>query len=145
MNIFNTQNIKLDSEVGSLKEAIVTVGKLLADNGYVDVGYIDAMIEREGVISTYVGNGVAVPHGVAGSGHLIKQSGISLIRVPAGIKWNEDGDVAQIIIGIAGKDGTHIDILSKIAMVCSDEDNIEKLMKADSAEEIVRIFEEYEE
>lgn len=144
MTIFNAGNINLTTETNSVKDAIIAVGKLLSDNGYVDVAYIDAMLKREGVISTYVGNGVAVPHGIAGSDGLIFKSGISLIRLPQGIKWSED-DEARIIIGIAGKDGTHMDILGKIAMVCSDEDNVEKLLNAESAEEIVKIFEEYEE
>ncbi|EFH8440925.1 PTS sugar transporter subunit IIA [Escherichia coli] len=143
MTIFNAGNINLTTEANSVKDAIIAVGKLLSDNGYVDVGYIDAMLKREGVISTYVGNGVAVPHGIAGSDDLIFKSGISLIRLPQGIKWSDDE--ARIIIGIAGKDGTHMDILGKIAMVCSDEDNVEKLLNAESAEEIVKIFEEYEE
>lgn len=144
MDIFNAKNINLNSEVKSVKDAIIEAGKLLSDNGYVDVGYIDAMLKREAVISTYVGNGVAVPHGITGSENLIFNSGISFIRVSQSIQWSE-GDEARIIIGIAGKDGSHMDILGKIAMVCSDEDNVESLLKAQTADEIVRIFEEYEE
>lgn len=144
MDIFNAKNINLNSEVKSVKDAIIEAGKLLSDNGYVDVGYIDAMLKREAVISTYVGNGVAVPHGITGSENLILNSGISFIRVSQNIQWSE-GDEARIIIGIAGKDGSHMDILGKIAMVCSDEDNVESLLKAQTADEIVRIFEEYEE
>lgn len=144
MTIFNAENINLITDADTVKDAIIAAGKLLSDNGYVDVKYIDAMLKREGVISTYVGNGVAVPHGIAGSDGLINKSGISLIRLPKTIKWSDD-DEARIVIGIAGKDGTHMDILGKIAMVCSDEDNVEKLLSAESAEEIVKIFEEYEE
>ena len=143
MDIFNTKNITLNADVKSVQEAINAAGELLSLNGYVDSQYINAMIQREGVISTYVGNGVAVPHGISGSDNLIFNSGISFLRTSSPILWGDEE--ARIVIGIAGKDGSHMDILGKIAMVCSDEDNVAKLLNAETADEVLRIFEEYEE
>lgn len=141
MDIFTTQNISLNANITSVQDSITAVGSLLVNNGYVSAEYINAMRERENVVSTYVGNGVAVPHGIVGSESLILQSGISLVRLQKPIRWSEENDV-QLVIGIAGKDGTHMDILGRIAVVCSDEENIEKLLAAKSEEEIVQIFEE---
>lgn len=141
MDIFNTKNIILSTNITSVQDAITAVGSLLSKNGYVDAEYINAMHKREEVVSTYVGNSVAVPHGIAGSDTLIFQSGISLVRLQTPIVWNGEDEV-QLVIGIAGKDGTHMDILGRIAVVCSDEENIKKLLEATSEEEIIRIFEE---
>ncbi|WP_262021747.1 PTS sugar transporter subunit IIA [Vibrio quintilis] len=144
MDIFDTNNISLDIDVSSLNSGIELAGSLLNENGYVSKEYIEAMKKREEVISTYVGNSVAVPHGISGSENLINKSGISFVRTTKPVIWDEENEV-RLIIGIAGKDGTHMDILGKIAIVCSDEDNIEKLILAQSAEDVVKIFEEFEE
>lgn len=139
MEVLKIDNIKLSASFASRDEAIKAAGQILVENGYVASEYVDCMLQREAVISTYVGNNVVVPHGISGSEHFIKQSGISVIVVPQGIKYT-DTDVAKLIIGIAGRDGQHMDILGQIAMICSEQENVDEILQAKSAQEILEIF-----
>jgi mannitol PTS system EIIA component len=139
-NILTSENILLNASVSSKEEAIRLTGSILVDKGYVDASYIDKMLEREELTSTYMGNFVAIPHGTEDSKQYVKSSGISFIQVPEGVDFG-GGNIVKLLIGIAGKDNEHLDILSSIAIVCSEEENIEKLVSAKSAEEILAIFE----
>ena len=139
--ILAKENILLNAVIGSKEEAIRLTGNILVDKGYVDADYIEKMLEREELTSTYMGNFVAIPHGTEDSKSFVKESGISFIQVPQGVDFG-NGNIVKLLIGIAGKDNEHLDILSSIAIVCSEEENIEKLVAAKSAEEILSIFEE---
>jgi mannitol PTS system EIIA component len=139
--ILAKENILLNASVGSKEEAIRLTGSILVDKGYVDADYIEKMLEREELTSTYMGNFVAIPHGTEDSKSFVKESGISFIQVPQGVDFG-NGNIVKLLIGIAGKDNEHLDILSSIAIVCSEEENIEKLVAAKTAEEILAIFDE---
>lgn len=138
--ILSTNNILLNASVGSKEEAIKLTGSILVDKGYVEPDYIGKMLEREELTSTYMGNFVAIPHGTEDSKQFVKASGISFVQVPQGVDFG-DGNIVKLLIGIAGKDGEHLDILSKIAIVLSEEENIQTLVEAKSADEIMSIFE----
>jgi PTS system mannitol-specific IIA component len=139
--ILAKENILLNAVIGSKEEAIRLTGSILVDKGYVDADYIEKMLEREELTTTYMGNFVAIPHGTEDSKPFVKESGISFIQVPQGVNFG-NGNIVKLLIGIAGKDNEHLDILSSIAIVCSEEENIDKLVAAKSAEEILAIFEE---
>jgi mannitol PTS system EIIA component len=139
--ILAKENILLNASVESKEEAIRLTGSILVDKGYVDTDYIEKMLEREELTSTYMGNFVAIPHGTEDSKSFVKESGISFIQVPQGVDFG-NGNIVKLLIGIAGKDNEHLDILSSIAIVCSEEENIEKLVAAKTAEEILAIFDE---
>jgi PTS system mannitol-specific IIA component len=139
--ILAKENILLNAVIGSKEEAIRLTGNILVDKGYVDANYIEKMLEREQLTTTYMGNFVAIPHGTEDSKPFVKESGISFIQVPQGVDFG-NGNIVKLLIGIAGKDNEHLDILSSIAIVCSEEENIDKLVAAKSADEILAIFEE---
>ena len=139
--ILAKENILLNAVIGSKEEAIRLTGNILVDKGYVDANYIEKMLEREELTTTYMGNFVAIPHGTEDSKPFVKESGISFIQVPQGVDFG-NGNIVKLLIGIAGKDNEHLDILSSIAIVCSEEENIDKLVAAKSADEILAIFEE---
>lgn len=124
-------------------EAIVRVGKLLVAGGYVKENYIEGMKARETEVSTYMGNGVSIPHGMNEYKKEIINSGIVIAQYPNGVNWG-DGDVAYIVIGIAGKGDEHMEILSKIALTVQYEENVERLRNAKTQEEIIEIIEEGE-
>jgi mannitol PTS system EIIA component len=138
--IFTKENILLNESVATKEEAIKLAGIILVKNGYVDESYIEKMLEREELTSTYMGNFVAIPHGTEDSKQFVKDSGISFVQVPSGVDFG-GGNIVKLLIGIAGKGDEHLDILSKIAIVCSEEENITKLVEAKSADEILAIFE----
>ncbi|MGX7418228.1 PTS sugar transporter subunit IIA [Carnobacterium gallinarum] len=134
----NQQDIRLNQTFASKEAAIQTAGELLVEREYVFPEYIQKMVERDALTSTYIGNMVAIPHGTEGSGDLIKQSGVVVIQVPEGVLF--DGNEVQLIIGIAGAEGEHLDLLSTIAIVCSEEENVAELVKAETKEQIQDIF-----
>jgi PTS system mannitol-specific IIA component len=142
----NAELILVNQQYATKEEAIRACGELLVKGGCVDENYIEAMIERDKLVSVYMGNFIAIPHGTDEAKKYVKKSGISIIQVPAGVNFGteEDEQLAMILFGIAGKDGEHLDLLQKIAIFCSDVDNVVKLADAQSAEEIVRYLEEVE-
>ncbi|MDP4088717.1 MAG: PTS sugar transporter subunit IIA [Bacillota bacterium] len=137
--ILSEDNILLNVKPESKTEAIERAGRLLVQNGYVEVGYIEGMHKREAQITTYGGNGVAIPHGMNEYIKYIRQSGIVVIQYPEGVDFGS-GNTAYIVIGIAGKGEEHMDILSKIAVTCLEEENVQKLVKAASKREIIEML-----
>jgi len=142
--ILTPETIELKASLGSQEEAIRRAGTLLVENGNVEERYIDSMFEREKSVSTFIGNAVAIPHGTGDSKQWVTMSGLSIITVPEGVEYG-DGNVARLVIGIAGKGDEHLEILSRIATVCEDEDNVEQIVRAETKEELLAFFEEVEE
>ncbi|KAF1302561.1 PTS sugar transporter subunit IIA [Candidatus Enterococcus willemsii] len=138
--------ILLNQEFTTKEEAIRESGRLLVEAGCVEEAYIDAMIERNNLVSTYMGNFIAIPHGTDEAKKYVKKSGISIIQVPQGVDFSTDEEekLAMVVFGIAGVDNEHLDILQKIAIFCSDVDNVVKLVSASSVEEIISLLEEVE-
>lgn len=139
--ILTPATIELGVRLDSREEAIRRAGKLLVDNGNVDERYIDSMFEREESVSTFMGNAVAIPHGTNDSKQWVEKSGLSVITVPEGVEYG-DGDIAMLVIGIAGKGDEHLEMLSKIAIVCSEEENVVKIVQSQSKEELLAFFDE---
>ena len=142
--ILTPETIELKASLSSQEEAIRRAGSLLVENGNVEERYIDSMFEREKSVSTFIGNAVAIPHGTGDSKQWVTMSGLSIITVPEGVEYG-DGNVARLVIGIAGKGDEHLEILSRIATVCEDEDNVEQIVRAETKEELLAFFEEVEE
>ena len=138
--LFSNENIFINVSVGSQNEAIEKAGQALVDSGAVTENYIQAMKDREDVVSTFMGNGLAIPHGTEEAKRNVIQSGLSLLQIPEGVDWN--GEEVKVVVGIAGKDGEHLDLLSKIAITFSEEENVERIINAKSADEIKQVFEE---
>jgi PTS system mannitol-specific IIA component len=140
--ILTPETIELQAKLGSQEEAIRRAGALLVENGNVEERYVDSMFEREKSVSTYMGNAVAIPHGTNDSKQWVARSGLSIITVPDGVAYGEDGDVAKLVIGIAGKGDEHLELLSKIALVVSEEENVEKIVRSQTKEELMAFFDE---
>lgn len=138
--LFSNENIFINVSVGSQNEAIEKAGQALVDSGAVTENYIQAMKDREDVVSTFMGNGLAIPHGTEEAKGNVIQSGLTLLQIPEGLDWN--GEEVKVVVGIAGKDGEHLDLLSKIAITFSEEENVERIINAKSADEIKQVFEE---
>lgn len=137
--ILNEENILLDVATETFTEAIERVGNLLVKNGYVEKEYIEGMKKRNEDITTYIGNGVAIPHGMNEYVKYIKHSGIVLAQYKNGVDFGE-GNTAYIVIGIAGKNDDHINILSKIALACQSEEDVKKLINSKVKDEIISLI-----
>ena len=106
------------------EEAIKAAGELLFKSGYVDKPYIEGMLARERDISTYIGKGIAIPHGENAVKQHVKKTGIVVMQYPQGVEF-ADGNIAHLIVGIAGKGDDHLVIIQNLATITidySDED-----------------------
>lgn len=134
-DILVADGIVLNQESVSKEEAIAAAGQLLTDLGYVEAEYIPLMLEREKIVTTYIGMGLAIPHGTTHEEGIIHKTGIVLIQYPNGIEFGDEK--AQLVIGIAGKGGEHMQILSKICTALEDEAILEKMKTTDDKEWIM--------
>ena len=132
--ILKVENILTGLAPESKEEAIRRVGMLLHESGYVDAAYVDAMIERENLTTTYMGMGLAIPHGTSEAKTAVKKSGIAVLQYPEGVDFGDEK--AHLIIGIAGVGDTHLEILAKVSEALEDEEVLERLSKSAEASEI---------
>ncbi|MFX3634752.1 MAG: PTS sugar transporter subunit IIA [Candidatus Pristimantibacillus sp.] len=140
MSILSREKVKLNVKVSDKTEAIRLAGQLLVDAGHVPLAYVDKMIEREDVSSTYLGGGLAMPHGTNDSKELIQSTGMSILIVPDGIDFA--GETAYLIIGLAALGEEHLEVLSSVAVIVSEEEDMQRILQASSEEQVIEIFEE---
>jgi PTS system mannitol-specific IIC component len=136
--ILPLSSIVLSGSASDQASAIEEAGALLVASGAVDAGYVGSMHDREKSVSTYMGNLLAIPHGTNEAKSMIQRSAISVVRYPEGIQWN--GNPVKFVIGIAGANNEHLELLSKIAEVFLDPDAIAKLEQATTQQQIADTF-----
>ena len=133
-DVLPLSSIVLSGTGSTASAAIDEAGGLLVTAGAVEPGYVTAMHEREKSVSTYMGNGLAIPHGTNDAKTAIRKTGISFVRYAEPIDWN--GKPAEFVVGIAGAGNDHMALLTKIAHVFLDKEQVARLRAANSAEEI---------
>jgi PTS system mannitol-specific IIA component len=138
MPVLTLEQITTTPKATTKEEAIQEAADMLVAAGAVTTDYADAMREREASVSTYMGNLLAIPHGTNESKGAILDSALSVARYDAPLDW--DGNPVKFVIGIAGKDGGHLEILSKIAVVFADEDEVAKLEAAPDAATLLELL-----
>ena len=138
VEILKMENILTGLDPESKEEAIRRAGKLLNEAGYVDAEYVEAMIERENLTTTYMGMGLAIPHGTSEAKNAVKNSGIAVLQYPEGVDFGDEK--AHLVIGIAGVGDSHLEILAKVCEALEDEEVLERLSKSAGAEEIYEIL-----
>lgn len=130
--------VRLNVAVKDKWEAIKTAGELLVQANCVEQNYIEEMLQREKLITSYIGSGVAIPHGTEGSRDMVIKTGLSYIQVPQGVDF--DGETAYIIIGIAAKDENHLQVLANLAEILMEASTVQELIAANSYEEVCRLL-----
>lgn len=133
--IINAASIKLNQAPVSKEEAIRAAGQLLVAQGCVDKAYVDAMVERENRVSTYMGMGIAIPHGTSEAKGTVKKTGIVLLQYPEGVDFGKEK--AQLVIGIAGIGDEHLQLLSNICNILEDEAVLEQMKTTDDVQWIL--------
>lgn len=136
--ILSRDSIVLQGSATSADSAIDEAGSLLVTAGAVGEDYVSAMHDREASVSTFMGNGLAIPHGTNEAKSSIRRSAMTFTRYPGGIDWN--GNPVTFVVGIAGQGNEHLELLQKVAMTFSDPAQVERLEKATSPDEILDIF-----
>lgn len=124
--------IRLGQKPVTKEEAIQAAGELLVKLGYVDESYVDAMQEREKLVSTYMGMGVAIPHGTTQAKGTVKKTGIVFLQYPEGVDFGSEK--AQLVFGIAGIGDEHLDLLSKLCNLLEDPALLETLKTTDDVD-----------
>lgn len=135
----SAKNIRLNGSAANKEEAIKLVAAGLVTNGNVENGYEAGMLAREQQTSTFLGNGIAIPHGTLDTRGLVKETGVQIIQFPKGIEWSE-GNTAYVVIGIAAKSDEHLTLLRQLTTVLSDEEAAEKLAKTQDVQEFADIL-----
>ncbi|WP_445170859.1 PTS mannitol transporter subunit IICBA [Mycolicibacterium sp. Dal123E01] len=133
-DVLGVESIVLAGEATTRDGAISEAGRLLVACGAVEPSYVHAMHEREGSVSTYMGNGLAIPHGTNEAKESIRHTGMSFVRYAEPIDWN--GKPAEFVVGIAGAGKDHMALLTKIAGVFLNKEEVARLRAATSAEEV---------
>ncbi|EGU29214.1 PTS system, mannitol-specific II ABC component [Vibrio ichthyoenteri ATCC 700023] len=135
------ENIHLGLQASDKQQAIRFAGNKLVELGYVEPEYVDAMFEREKLVSTYLGESIAVPHGTIEAKDKVKKTGIVICQYPAGIQFTDDGDdIAKLVIGIAAKNDEHIQVITTITNALDEPGAIEKLTSTTDVSEILSIL-----
>ncbi|MDQ4096864.1 MAG: HPr family phosphocarrier protein, partial [Actinomycetota bacterium] len=129
-------NIVLGASPATKEDAIVLVASLLTESGHVDHAYRESMLGREKVANTFLGEGIAIPHGLLKDRDLIKRTGIAVVQVPGGLQWNP-GEVVRLVVGIAAASDEHIQILANLTQILADEDEVERLATTTDPDAVV--------
>ena len=132
------KGIKLSQKAKSKKDAIQAAGELLKEMGCVDDAYIAAMHEREKEVSTYLGNGIAIPHGTSKAKANVNKSGIVFLQYPEGVSFGDEK--AYLVFGIAGVGDEHLDLLAKISEQLDDDKIVEELKNTKDKNYVQKLF-----
>lgn len=129
--------VRIDAQATGKADAIAQAAQLLVGGGCVDPAYAQSMLRREAVANTYLGSGVAIPHGMGEDRDLVRRDGIAVLQVPGGIEWNP-GQTVRLIVGIAARSDSHIAILRRLTRLIQDEALLDRLASTHDADEIAR-------
>lgn len=136
--ILTLSSIKVGAKAADKWEAIGESGALLVKGGYVKMDYVDAMMEREKVATTYLGMGIAIPHGTQNAKREVIRTGISVVQYPDGVDF--DGEKAYLVIGIAGVGDEHLELLARVSEALDDEEVLEKLKTTSDPADIYEVL-----
>ena len=139
MSILSKDRIQLNATAADRDDAIRKAGELLVNSGCVLPQYVEGMLKRETTMSTCLGGGVAIPHGMYENKEHVLQTGISVLQVPAGVEWDSD-ETVYLVIGIASSSDEHVGILASLADVVDDENNLKELIGATSPDVILKLL-----
>ncbi|MCE9967303.1 PTS mannitol transporter subunit IICBA, partial [Lelliottia amnigena] len=135
------ENIFLGRTASHKEEAIRFAGEQLVKGGYVEPEYVDAMLEREKLTPTYLGESIAVPHGTVEAKDRVLKTGVVFCQYPDGVRFGEEeDDIARLVIGIAARNNEHIQVITSLTNALDDETVIERLSQTTSVEEVLALL-----
>ena len=134
-DVLSREAIVLGGQARDRDAAITEAGQLLVASGAVDEAYVEAMHERETSVSTFMGNGLAIPHGTNEAKPSIRRTAISFVRYAEPVDWK--GQPAEFVVGIAGAGDDHLTVLSALAGIFTDDDAIARLRSASAPADVL--------
>ncbi|HEX9058426.1 MAG TPA: phosphoenolpyruvate--protein phosphotransferase [Ktedonobacterales bacterium] len=136
MLVLDRTLVRLNAHPANKEGAIREVGALLVDAGYIAPAYVNSMLGREQEANTYLGNGIAIPHGMLRDKEQIRNTGIAVLQAPQGVEWNP-GETAYLVVGIAARSDEHLTVLANLTDVLSDPETIQRLTTTNDANVII--------
>jgi PTS system mannitol-specific IIA component len=137
-DLLDRRAIRLDERAADRDEAVRRCGHALVDIGAVDPTYVEAMLARERSISTYVGEGVAIPHGTLEGKAAVRRDALAVLRFPDGVDWG--GQPVSVCVAIAAQGDGHVDLLAELAEILLDPDRAAALRAATEADQVIRLL-----
>jgi PTS system mannitol-specific IIA component/phosphocarrier protein FPr len=137
-DILRAEAVRLDCQATDKWDAVRQAGALLVEIGAVEPGYADAMTEREKSISTYVGEGVAIPHGTDESRQFVTRTALAVLQFPDGVDW--DGNEVKVAVAIASSGTEHVAVLSALAQILMEPDQAEQLREAAEVDDVLALL-----
>ena len=136
--VLGADAVRLGLHATDKEDALRQCGAVLVEIGAADPAYAAAILERERSVSTYMGEGVAIPHGTDASRQYINRAALAFLQFPGGVDW--DGKDVQLCIAIASRSDEHIGILQSLAMVLSDKDHAARLRAATDVNQVLELL-----
>ncbi|TWA66410.1 phosphocarrier protein FPr [Azospirillum brasilense] len=131
--------VRLGLSAPDKTEAIRIAGRAMVDSGLIEPGYIDSMLGREAVSGTYLGSGIAIPHGLPEARDLVRRTGVVVVQFPQGVDWG-GGELARLVVGIAAKSDEHIAVLQRLTGVLGDPAEAARLGSTDDPRAIMAVL-----
>ncbi|MHB9800991.1 phosphoenolpyruvate--protein phosphotransferase [Pseudomonas sp. MT3] len=135
----NAQQVRMDQRAADKQAALALLGAALEDDGLVAAGYLDGLQAREAQGSTYLGQGIAIPHGTPDTRHLVQRTGVRLMHFPEGVAWG-DGQVVHLAIAIAAKSDEHLHLLQLLTRALGDGEVGAALRAAEKPEDLLQLL-----
>lgn len=130
--------VRLGAAPHNREDAVRAAGALLAQAGHALPAYVDSLLQREKLANTFLGQGVAIPHGMIEDRHLVQSTGLAVLQVPAGVRWGDDAKQAHLVVAIAAASDEHIAVLRRLTRLMRDEALMQRLISTHDAQDIVR-------
>lgn len=130
--------VRLGERVAGRTEAVRRCGQVLVETGAVEPSYIDAMLEREHDISTYVGEGVAIPHATAAGKKAVLRDALAVVKLAEPVDW--EGNAVSVCVAIAARGDGHLAILAELAEILLDPRRASALRQADDVDTVLRLL-----
>ncbi|MGH3454067.1 MAG: PTS sugar transporter subunit IIA [Actinomycetes bacterium] len=136
--VLRAQGVRLGQQAVDKWDAVRQSGALLLELGAAEAGYAEAMLEREHSVSTFIGEGVAIPHGTDASRGLVRRTTLGVLQYPAGVDW--DGNEVKVCVAIASSGEEHVAVLSALAQILMEPDEAERLRSAIDVDDVLELL-----
>lgn len=130
--------VRLGAAPHNREDAVRAAGALLTQAGHVLPAYVDSLLQREKLANTFLGQGVAIPHGLIEDRHLVQSTGLAVLQVPAGVRWGDDAKQAHLVVAIAAASDEHIEVLRRLTRLMRDQALMQRLVTTHDPQDIVR-------
>lgn len=129
--------VRLGASPHDREDAVRAAGALLVQAGFVRPGYVDSLLQRERVATTYLGQGLAIPHGMVEDKYLVQRTGLAVLQVPEGVSWGDDASPVRLVVAIAAASDEHIQVLRRLTRLMRDDQRLTALFGTRDPQDIV--------